>query len=243
MSRPSSIKLVADALDACPSYRQGEMLRWMLSMAFQVMGMREWEPIPDDAKPKVRLALHAYETAVAQEEPFSDLLGSIYMELVSRWGKSSLGQFFTPQPVAQMMARMTVSGSSLPEGRLIHACDPAVGSGVMMLSLLQIVLDEYGLDGLKRWSVTGIDIDPVCARMFALQVVANCSIHQVQVGEVIAYHGNGLARSESLNVVLHATCPDVKDVPPALHPVRLEAIKEAAQQKQLQQLSLFDMTV
>lgn len=241
MSNRYAVKLVSDALDACHGYRQGEMLRWMLSMAFHIMGLPEWETIPDEVKPQVKQALIAYENAVARSHPFSDILGEVYMELVSRWGKSALGQFFTPQPIAQMMAQMTIGGKPLPEGRLIYACDHAVGSGVMMLSLLQSVLSESGPDGLKCWSVTGIDLDPVCARMFALQVVANCSIHQVQVGEVLAYHGDALDKADKLKVILHATPPQVVDVVPALHPARVKAVNEAAQRGSSQQLNLFEL--
>lgn len=243
MRKTSSIKSVVDALDADRRYRQGEMLRWMLSEALHAMGLPHWEKIPDQAKDQVSEALHAYERAVACEEPFTDLLGTIYMDLVSRWGKSVLGQYFTPQCIARMMAEMTYKDERPAPGRLLTACDPAVGSGVMMLSLLQSVLERQGSDALLHWSVTGVDIDPVCVRMYALQVVANCAIHRVQVGEVVAYHGNALGPESGLKVILHATAPTVTNVVPAAHPQRIKAVEKVVKQRQLEQLSLFEEMV
>ncbi len=244
MCKTSSIKLVVDALDADRRYRHGEMLRWMLSKAMHALGLPLWENIPEQADEQVSAALHAYERAVASEDPFTDLLGTIYMDLVSRWGKSVLGQYFTPQGVARMMSEMTLGDNERPApGKLLTACDPAVGSGVMMLSHLQSVMTRHGSDALREWSITGVDIDPVCVRMFALQIVANCAIHRVQVGEVVAYQGNALGPDSGLRVILHATAPTVTNVMPANHQNRVKEVWKVfkrRQQQELQQLTLFE---
>lgn len=232
---------LAQALNADYRFRHGEMLRWMLSEALHLVGLKPWETVPREAMETVHNAIRVYEREVAESAPFSDVLGTVYMELVSQWGKSVLGQYFTPQPVARMMAEMTLGDGppKLGPGELIRVCDPAAGSGVMMLSALQSVLQRHGPQSLRSYSVTGIDLDPVCARMFALQVVANCAVHQLEVGEVVAYHGNALGPLDDIKVILHATAPDVANVVPAAHPQRLEAVKDAVKQ-QATQLSLFE---
>lgn len=221
-----------EALDVNPRFRHGEMLRWLLSEALNVIGIERWEIPPPEAMPHVNNALHVYERRVAEGPPFTDVLGDCYMQLVSRWGESALGQFFTPQPVARMMAEMTLfdAQEKARDGVLIRACDPAVGSGVMMLSLLQAICQRNGLDALRNWSVTGIDLDPVCARMFALQVVANCAIHRLEVGEVVAYHGDALGPLDAVKVVLHATAPSTARVMPSDHPSRMAAVVEAVRE-------------
>lgn len=228
------------ALDANYRFRHGEMFRWMLSEALVLLGLPPWEPVPDEAKEQVHSSLRVYEEEVAANPPFTDVLGETYMALATAWGRSNMGQYFTPQTIARLMASMTLDDSVPTDStRLITACDPAVGSGVMMLSLLQEVMARHGPEALTRFSVTGIDLDPVCARMFPLQVIANCSIHGLVVGEVVAYHGNALADLSGLRPVLHATAPGVK-APPASSRARLQAVANAAAQH-AGQLALFDL--
>lgn len=238
MSATDATSRLVKALDANYQYRHGEMLRWFVSEALVVVGLPAWEPVPADAIAQIRNAIEVYESIVASEAPFRDVLGDVYMQLVSAWGKSALGQYFTPEPIAQLMAAMT-GPSELPTTGLFKACDPAVGSGVMMSAFLRQILETQGPDALKRVSVTGIDLDPVCIRMFALQMLANCNIHRFQIGELLAFHGNALGDLSRLTTILHASAPGI-EVAPARHPKRLEAIQQAAVQR-LGQLSLFEL--
>jgi predicted RNA methylase len=91
-------------------------------------------------------------------EGFYDVLGDLFMDCVSH-GKN--GQFFTPQPVCDMMAQMTY-GNDLAEGKSI--CDPACGSGRMLLSVgkLQRKLRFYGADN-----------DHTCVKMAVLNLLVN----------------------------------------------------------------------
>lgn len=220
---------VADALDCGYEHRQAEMLRWMLSMGLELAGLKQSECIPDKAIPRVEQALRVYEEAVLQAEPFTDILGPVYMDLASRWGKSVLGQFFTPQSIAVMMASMTL-GEDDPETRLVTVCDPTCGSGVMMLSMAQVILRSLGPERLRRYSFTGIDLDPVCAHMMALQFLANCAVHKLDLGELVVHCGNSLWPERKMELVVHATSPHipVEALPPALHPQRVRAIQHAA---------------
>lgn len=239
---PRGYQSLVDALDCGYRHSNAEMFRWFIVKAFDVMGVtvNEADQIPETARSNVEEALHLYERIVAMEPEFSDVLGPTYMELGSRWGRQSLGQFFTPQPVARMMSEMSAGVS--PEGRVIRACDPACGSGVMMLSLAQTVLQNEGPDTLRRYSFTGADLDGLCARMMALQFLANCAIHEIEVGELIVLHGNSLMPWVKMDVVVHATSPSFpgEEVAPAKHPSRLHAIQEVARQTPGLQLGLFE---
>ena len=99
-----------------------------------------------------------------------DMLGDIYMELAGRSKTSRMGQFFTPPELCTLMARLSFDDQ--PEqaaGRSI--CDPAAGSGRMLLAM-------HALQP-KVSLVAAADLDPICAKMCAL----NFWMHGVR-GEV-----------------------------------------------------------
>ena len=231
---------LVSALDAGYQYRPHEMLGYFLSATMSLWGLPEWMPIPEDARPKISTAIEAYADIVAQQPPFMDVLGPLYMDLASRGGRAQLGQYFTPWPISQAMAKM-ISGDSLPDsGPLYRACDPASGSGVMLLAFANEILEQHGTTGLLRLSITACDLDPYCARMCATQIIANCNIHNVQLGEVLIYCGNSLGPWHNLDVVVHASAPTVAKEPPALAPERLAALSAAAQSHpDVMQLELF----
>lgn len=89
---------------------------------------------------------------------FYDALGDLFMECVS-FGKN--GQFFTPQPICDMVARMVYS-EGLEEGKTV--IDMACGSGAMLLSMakLQRNLHFYGADN-----------DLTCVKMATLNLLVN----------------------------------------------------------------------
>lgn len=109
-----------------------------------------------------------------------------------------------------------------------------------MLAFANEILSSQGPEGLLRLSVTGCDLDAYCARMFAIQAVATCNIHNLQMGEVLVYRGNSLGPWDNLEVIIHATAPSVVKEPPALDGGRLAALAAAAQSHpDVMQLELF----
>lgn len=86
----------------------------------------------------------------------------------------------------------------------------------------------HGKDGLRNWSFSGIDLDYMCARMFAVQFLANSHVHDLTFGELWCAQGNTLGDSSDWRVILHATRPDLNDYAPALHPSRIEAVVAVA---------------
>lgn len=79
-----------------------------------------------------------------------DGLGQIYEYLASRQKASRLGQFFTPEHVCEVIARITMDGAK-PGATML---DPACGSGRMLLAGHALQKD-HGL-------ICANDVDPVC---------------------------------------------------------------------------------
>lgn len=88
-------------------------------------------------------------------EGFTDVLGEIFMEFVSH-GRN--GQYFTPQPICDMMALMTID-----EDRKTVS-DPACGSGRTLLAAAKIN---------RRMFFFGADNDLTCCKMAALNMIVN----------------------------------------------------------------------
>lgn len=91
-------------------------------------------------------------------EGFTDALGDLFMECVS-FGRN--GQFFTPQPICDMMAQLTY-GDDLKEGQRV--CDPACGSGRTLLAMGKMQ---------RRMKFYGSDNDHTCVKMAVLNLMVN----------------------------------------------------------------------
>ena len=88
-----------------------------------------------------------------------------------------------------------------------------------------------GKAALLRLSLTGCDLDPYCARMTAIQAIASCNLHDLQLGEVLVLCGNSLRPWQDMDTVVHASAPSVVEQPPAQAPERLAALAHAAQSR------------
>lgn len=220
-------------------------LDWMLRDVLADFGAPGGEPPPKEAWDDVAELSGLYARCVAEAPPLSDLLGPLYMDLAGRAGRDVLAQFFTPMHVARFTAEMLlgVGSKERPDGRLITLCEPCAGSGVMVLAAAQVLLSRDGPRALRRWSFTTCDLDAVCARMAAVQLLANAASHGAVLGEIICYRGNALGPLERLEVLVHATAPEVPaaDVAPAKAPERVEVLRKATRATPgRRQLSLFD---
>lgn len=107
---------------------------------------------------------------------FYDVLGDVYMRIRDDWGGSYLGQYFTPWPLARMMARLTVEEmanleSRLEGGETITLHDPACGSMVMGLAAKSVIAERYGRKALRQVRMCGQDIDEVCCLMAKIQTL------------------------------------------------------------------------
>jgi hypothetical protein len=118
--------------------------------------------------------LGLYVDAV-EADPFRDILGELFMRLDVNSVRA--GQFFTPWNIAEMMARMQFDRATfeqqVEEKGYVTVCDPAVGSGVMLLAFAKVVHDELGRQGLAKVRFYGQDIDQRCVLMCRIQLRMN----------------------------------------------------------------------
>ena len=121
-----------------------------------------------------RRLLNQYVQAV-EADPFRDILGELFMRLDVNSVRA--GQFFTPYPIAEMMARLQFDPDTfkrlVKQKGVVTVCDPAVGSGVMLLALAKVVHDEFGRWGTNRLRLYGTDIDIRCVNMCRIQLRMN----------------------------------------------------------------------
>jgi hypothetical protein len=104
-----------------------------------------------------------------------DLLGDIYMEIATNYDSKSMGQFFTPIPVCDAMAKMAVGENN---DKPVSVADPACGSSRNLISAAKVVhADSF---------FHGIDLDTVCVRMSAI----NCCMFNMNA---VILHGNTLS--------------------------------------------------
>jgi type I restriction-modification system DNA methylase subunit len=88
-----------------------------------------------------------------------DILGELY-EL--RFSNSKSGQFFTPQPIADFMAMASCGDSKEFEHKTV--CDPACGSGRMLLAAKKINPFNH---------FYGADLDETCCKMATINLFLN----------------------------------------------------------------------
>lgn len=100
-------------------------------------------------------------------EGFQDMLGTVYQEISSSYKASKMGQFFTPDPVSQLMAEIAIGDLDVAEvGKSIN--DPSCGSGMMLLK----AAEKFGTNRHNQFFV-GQDLDGMCAKMCAINMSLN----------------------------------------------------------------------
>jgi type I restriction-modification system DNA methylase subunit len=121
--------------------------------------VKRWE------RPDLDLFAEAFAALVAEMEshPFEDIIGGYYMEFaLSQKGQQWNGEFHTPKPICDLMARMTLGDmESFPPEGPITVCEPACGAGAMILSLAQACPPEVR----RRLRVTAVDINRTACHM------------------------------------------------------------------------------
>lgn len=108
--------------------------------------------------PKVQQLVSLVTSIGKLSEGFNDPLGELYMQAISN---SHNGQYFTPTPICEMMATMSVGNNSLP-GQTVADC--ACGSGRMLLAAAKI--NRY-------LHLYGADLDNTCCKMALLNMLFN----------------------------------------------------------------------
>ncbi len=115
--------------------------------------------------------IHACRTESALNSSFPDYLGSIYEQeaITNRYS----GQFFTPEPLCQMMVQMIVE----PTQEAISIADPACGSGRFFIAAMPLAPNA---------TFYGTDRDLTCVHMTALNLL-------MRNANAYIVHGNTLS--------------------------------------------------
>lgn len=104
-----------------------------------------------------------------ESKPFVDCLGPFYTEINSHAAAAARGEFYTPQEVSEMMAKVTVDAESVIErGLPITVSDPCSGSGGMILALAKqfsLVIHKGEESYVDLLRVSAVDINPVACDM------------------------------------------------------------------------------
>ena len=111
------------------------------------------------------------EITMALETAPGDVLGSIFTALEIH--NKSRGQFFTPYPVCQMMAEVTLGDAQsaralIADKGYVRAMEPACGAGAMVIALAQAML-AADINYQRHLHVTAVDIDPRAVHMAYIQ--------------------------------------------------------------------------
>jgi len=134
----------------------------------------DWTLLPfkkHDSAEEQQIALETYRThpKVSQlitlvtiigdlSENFSDPLGELFMQAISNGHN---GQYFTPEPICDMMATMSIGENSEPNQTV---CDCACGSGRMLLRAAKIN---------RHLLLYGADLDITCCKMALVNMLLN----------------------------------------------------------------------
>jgi hypothetical protein len=128
---------------------------------------------------------------MALEHETTDVLGRTFhdLELHNKWA----GQYFSPYPICQMMAKMTLGDKAEVEAKIsergfVTAQEPAAGSGAMIIALAH-EMRELGINYQQHLHATAVDVDPKCVHMSYLQF----SLLHIPA---IIIHGNSLSLEE-----------------------------------------------
>lgn len=93
-----------------------------------------------------------------QPEGFGDPLGEFYMMHISY---GHLGQYFTPEPITDMLAHMNIGDNPQPGQTVL---DPACGSGRTLLAAAKIN---------RHLRFYGADLDATCCKMALINMLLN----------------------------------------------------------------------
>ena len=123
------------------------------------------------------------------EENNNDALGEIYMsDKVASRGRWDSDVCFTPYHLSYMIAKMTFSDFKMPERGWFTVCEPASGTGGMVIAAAA-VLREQGINYQQTMHVHAVDVRAELAYMTYIQL----SLLHIPA---VVIHGNTLSLEE-----------------------------------------------
>jgi adenine-specific DNA-methyltransferase len=108
----------------------------------------------------------ALASALQREQ--GDVIGDVYASWVPQDARRTLGQFWTPWPIAQLMTRWVVQS---PDSCVL---DPAFGSGVFLLAAMERLAYLGARAGTTACQVAGVELSPLAFLMGLTNVLLRC---------------------------------------------------------------------
>ena len=132
---------------------------FLLAFKFDETGAAKHEAILHlSSHPQKALLVLLFNEIGTLSEGFKDPIGMLFEQCISKGQK---GQFFTPDPLASLMA-VCVGNDDLKDGQSVY--DPACGSGRMLLAAAKIN---------RHLRFYGADIDPLCCKISLVNMLLN----------------------------------------------------------------------
>lgn len=134
------------------------------ALAVQTREDEYFEVIKGYSKEELNLFAQALASLVTEMEanPFEDVLGAYYLEVASKSTKDLRGEFYTPQAISRLMARMSFEPEQIiAANRPISVLEPASGAGGMILAMAELLTPQH----VSLMRVTCWDINPMAADM------------------------------------------------------------------------------
>jgi len=145
-----------------------------------------WNPDMADQVRTIESELQEFESATPTIKPEAvrDLLKDLYQELVPRTVRHDLGEYLTPDWLAEYTIEKT---GYTGDGRML---DPACGSGTFLVECIREIRQSSELEGdelLKqiRDSIVGFDLNPIA-------VIASRTNYLMALGEIAFESDDGL---------------------------------------------------
>lgn len=141
------------------------------ALAMQTREDEYFEAIKGYTQEELQMLSKAMATLVLemQKHPFTDILGTYYTEISSKSSQQDRGEFYTPQNVSKLMAKITIDPhSAIKRGLPITINEPSCGAGGMVLAIAEefapnsVTQDKSYIDLLR---VTCQDLSPVATDM------------------------------------------------------------------------------
>lgn len=97
-----------------------------------------------------------------ESKPFTNILGTYYLDVASHSSKQARGEFYTPQEVSRLMAKISCDSKSIiANDKPITISEPTCGAGGMVLAIAELLAPNH-VDLLRA---TCQDINPVSVDM------------------------------------------------------------------------------
>lgn len=168
---------LADAMRA-PRLMGGDLFGWYADVARDNTGLRGAVRGLVSSFSQLAWARLTHATRVS-----SDLLREFYMGIIPRQLRKGLGEFFTPEWIAEGMVERALALGGHEDASCVRFLDPTCGSGTFLVAAMRRTIDAARAKGLDERavaevavaSVTGFDVNPVSplmARVNLLLVLA-----------------------------------------------------------------------